>query len=283
MRGDYNMYDEHVESFTDSRFKTSKWCMICYVDNMRDDWRECIDDLIDVPGFYGLHDRDVDKAGETRKAHIHLSFFWTGNINLKTAKNIANRLSKPGEVCCPVGKPIARVRENYDYAKHDTEKARKDGKVQYPEENRVVFNGFDIGFYEQLSQVEKDEICWQISEMIGERRIKNLEDLRQIISKERDLSWFLVFKANNGFFDRLCRGVYLKYTDSDARSEIPESLDGARLAMADEVIARGEDGIRRVVCVECGKVDLDDAFIVYGGDMGTNCGICRECANRRNG
>lgn len=272
-------FDEHVDSFVDSRFKTSKWCMICYTENMIDDWQDAIGEIIDAPGFYGIHDKDVDKKGKPRLKHIHLSIFWSGNINLKTALNIANRLSKPGTKCCPVGKPINWVRQNYDYAIHDTDAARKAGKYEYPEENRVCFNGFDIGFFEQLSQVEKDEITHEIAKMIHVRKVENMDDLLSIILNERDMSWFLVFKANNAFFDRLCRGVYLKRTGQEQRrEEDTEALDPARVAMTDETIVRGSDGRRRVCCVECGKVDVDDAFVKYGGEYGLNMGICRECS-----
>lgn len=276
-------FDEHVDTYVDSKFKSSKWCMICYTKSMREDWEEALPEIIDAPGFYGLHDMDKDKKGEDREPHIHLSFFWSGNINLKAALNIANRLTaKNKEKCCPVGKPINWVRQNYDYAIHDTDKARSDGKHQYPAENRVCFNGFDIGFYEQLSQVEKDEICWEIAQMIGKRKIKDMETLREIIMSEYDMSWFLVFKGNNAFFDRLCRGVFLKDSPTKQRSEEEtESMEAARVAMTEETIVRGRDGLRRVVCKECGKVDTEEAFVTYGGSDGPNIGLCRACSRKK--
>lgn len=280
-------FDEHLESYKDKRFKTRNWCVICYTENMREDWRESISDLLDCPGFYAVHDMDLDKDGAKRKEHIHLSFVWPGPINVKTAVNLVNaRLSSDESGkgnCCSCGQPISNFRGNYDYAIHATDKAQEDGKYQYPVEARVCFNGFDIGFFEQLSQAEKDEICFEISEMISRRRIDNLAELRDIISKERDMTWFMVFKNNNAFFDRLCRGEYLK-KDKKAKSRIEEEkeyLEPAAVAMTGETIVRGTDGIRRVVCSECGKVDVDDAFVVYGGSEGRNIGICRECAKRK--
>lgn len=275
-------YDEHIEPYHDPRFKTKNWCMICYLENMREDWESDIETLLDCPGFYGIHAEDVDSKGEPRKPHIHLSIFWTGNINCKAAINIANRLSKLGAKCCSVGKPINRIRNNYDYAIHDTDAARKDGKVQYGEECRKCFGGFDIGFYEQLSQVDKDQITFEIAQFIGDNKIKNLERLRREIMEHHDMQWFLVFKANNGFFDRLCRGVYLELEEGKASREILDKPDmEPGLVAMSEAVVRDRNGDRCVVCSECGEVKHEEDFVTFGGKDGVNIGICRDCYHRK--
>lgn len=270
-------FDEHVEETGASNYKTKNWCCICYTEHMREDWRESIEDIIDVPGYYGIHDKDVDSKGKPRKEHIHLSIYWTGNINRKAAKNIANRLSKPGEVCCPVAQPITNTRRAYDYAIHDTEKAQKDGKFLYPESYRVCFNGFDIGFFEQLSQEDRDRMAHEIAMMIHDRKIMNMDDLSDIINKERDFSYFQVFKGQNAFFDRLCRGVYLKSQAKGKKKAVDcEAYEPARVAMS-EAPLHDQNGNRVLVCRDCGHVGEESDFLFWGGENGPNIGKCRFC------
>ena len=42
---------------------------------------------------------------------------------------------------------------------------------------------------------------------------------------------------------------------------------------------RDDSGKRWIMCQYCGKVDTDDAFVVYGGAGTINMGICRDCSH----
>lgn len=270
-------FDEHVEETGASNYKTRNWSCICYLDNMRDDWKDCIEDVIDVPGFYGIHDEDVDKAGEKRDEHIHLALFWNGPINRNGIKKIANRLSKDGCSCCRTAQPITNVRKCYEYAIHNTEKAQKDGKHLYPETNRVCFGGFDIGFFEQLSQEERDRMAHEIAMLIHDRKIMNMDDLSDIINRERDFSYFQVFKGQNAFFDRLCRGVYLKSQEKKKKKAVDcQAYEPARVAMS-EAPLHDQNGNRVLVCRDCGHVGEESDFLFWGGENGPNIGKCRFC------
>lgn len=249
---------------------------------MRDDWEKSLPDIVQLPGFYGLHDQDVDTKGEPRKTHIHLTLCWEGPTTRKSAKEVANWLSAPGKTCCSTASPVPRMRGCYDYARHDTEAAQKAGKVLYPEENRVCFNGFEIGFYEHISQEEKDQMAYELSRVIHNRKIENMDDLSEVIETEYDFRYFQVFKGNNAFFDRLCRGVYLKRIgDKPSKdAEAAKNFDASRVAMA-PVIARAGDGTRMCVCEECGEVKPSEDFATYGGQDNPNVGLCKDCADLR--
>lgn len=271
------MYDEHFEEKGSGKYKTRYWSCICWLDNMREDWREALPDLLQIPGFYGLHDKDLDKAGKLRKPHLHLVGCWEGPTTRKNAKEWANYLSKPGAVCCSTASPVMRMRGAYDYAIHDTDAARKEGKYQYDEESRVSFNGFEVGFYEQISAEEKDRMAYDITQVIRSRGLQNLAELGDVIIGEYDFRYFQVFKSQNAFFDRLCRGEYLKRTQGKVIVSL-DDVDPGALAMS-AVTARAEDGTRIAVCSECGQVKHDWEMHSWADDA-ENVGICNECFYR---
>ncbi|MCQ5105952.1 hypothetical protein, partial [Eggerthella lenta] len=53
-QGDYSMAANAGET------KVKLWEGICYPENMRDDWQDEIDDILQVPFAYAVHDIDHD-------------------------------------------------------------------------------------------------------------------------------------------------------------------------------------------------------------------------------
>ena len=47
--------------------KVKLWEGICYPENMLDDWQEEIDDILQVPFAYAIHDIDHDQKSKQRK------------------------------------------------------------------------------------------------------------------------------------------------------------------------------------------------------------------------
>ena len=72
--------------------KVKLWEGICYPENMRDDWQDEIDDILQVPFAYAVHDIDHDQKSKQRKTHAHVIVVWGGNT---TRKARINRLSAP--------------------------------------------------------------------------------------------------------------------------------------------------------------------------------------------
>ena len=130
--------------------KVKLWEGICYPENMRDDWQDEIDDILQVPFAYAVHDIDHDQKSKQRKTHAHVIVVWGGNTTRKAIINVLNRLSADGKKCCSSAEPINNIRHAYDYLIHDTASCRKKGKELYPVEARIEGNNFDIGQLEQL-------------------------------------------------------------------------------------------------------------------------------------
>ena len=60
--------------------KVKLWEGICYPENMRDDWQDEIDDILQVPFAYAVHDIDHDQKSKQRKTHAHVIVVWGGEV-----------------------------------------------------------------------------------------------------------------------------------------------------------------------------------------------------------
>lgn len=146
--------------------KVKLWEGICYPENMRDDWQDEIDDILQVPFAYAVHDIDHDQKSKQRKTHAHVIVVWGGNTTRKAIINVLNRLSADGKKCCSSAEPINNIRHAYDYLIHDTASCRKKGKELYPVEARIEGNNFDIGQLDQLAK--KDEQIAKLMETVAD-------------------------------------------------------------------------------------------------------------------
>ena len=70
--------------------KVKLWEGICYPENMRDDWQDEIDDILQVPFAYAVHDIDHDQKSKQRKTHAHVIVVWGGNTTRKAIINVCS-------------------------------------------------------------------------------------------------------------------------------------------------------------------------------------------------
>ena len=153
--------------------KVKLWEGICYPENMRDDWQDEIDDILQVPFAYAVHDIDHDQKSKQRKTHAHVIVVWGGNTTRKAIINVLNRLSADGKKCCSSAEPINNIRHAYDYLIHDTASCRKKGKELYPVEARIEGNNFDIGQLEQLSTKDKQDMLLRVGRLHHVREVRD--------------------------------------------------------------------------------------------------------------
>ncbi len=199
--------------------KSRYWNGICYQENMRPDWREAIDDLIQLPYAYCEHTLDKDSKSEHRKDHVHVIVVFNNTTTQKYALSVMNLLSTEGKTCCSAVQAAVSIRRSYDYLIHDTDSARKAGKYQYPPEARVTGNGFDIGAYEQRSTAEKQSMLQELIAFTIENRITNMADFMLLSSRSFGPEYFEIITAYNAFIERVCRGNYLKWKREHHKDE----------------------------------------------------------------
>lgn len=192
------------------------WSAVLYQEGLVEDWQECIGERLQLPGVYVIHDKDLDKDGDARKPHVHVMICFNNTTTQRCAKNLLLKLAKEG------AQPIARggeiesvhsVRNMFEYFIHNTDDARKKGKHQYDAKNRVCFNGFDIGLYEQTSIEEKSQMCMELCDWIAEQGFTNFAKFYRSVRTEFDSGYFKVVQTYSGLFDRMIKGNYHEWLE----------------------------------------------------------------------
>ena len=194
--------------------KNRQWSAILYNENMKPDWKDQIENLVQLPFAYCVHDKGLQlEDGDHRKVHTHLILVWPAPTTFKHACEVFNRLSAEGKRCFSTIEPVYNARRIYDYLIHDTEDCRKKGKYAFSPEERITGNLYDIGAYAQVSMTEKNEAFDKLTEMIFEYDIQNYADFIECSRIKFSDEWELmreVIRGYSGYFDRLVKGVYLR-------------------------------------------------------------------------
>lgn len=194
--------------------KSRYWVAVCYQENMRDDWREWIEDGLQLPMAYCEHTTDTDSRSEHRKDHVHIILAWPGPTTYKNAMEVFGLLSAPGKRCVNRCEAVINMRHMYDYLIHDTEACKKAGKEPYPPESRILGNSFDIGAFEQLSETEKREIIQEMVGFIRDNGLVNFLDLYEMcVIQDRAVDMIDILRGNSAFFQRLLDGMFQRRKD----------------------------------------------------------------------
>lgn len=188
--------------------KARIWNGILYPENMIECWQDEIADLIPLPLAYCVHDRDRDGHEGDRKIHVHVMVVFPNTTTYKHVLNVLNGLSLPGEICCSTVQASIDARRSYEYLIHNTQNARKKGKFQYSEADRIELNKFDIGLYEQVSAQEKNDMAKELCDFAIDGGFKNMRELYVNVRDKFEPKYFEVFKANNAMLARLVKGNY---------------------------------------------------------------------------
>lgn len=194
-----------------------------YPENMIPTWKEDAEVLLQIPFCYIVHDKDhlsdVFLKNELkscedlkRKEHVHMILAFPNTTTQKHALTVFNTLCLPGKQCIPGNhiQQIFNIRRAYDYLLHDTEDCKKKGKYLYDAAERVTGNLFDIGAFEQISFVEKDNMRKELAKMIISENITNYLDFYNIVCErfDPDAGYEGVASAYSGFFEKLTKGCY---------------------------------------------------------------------------
>ena len=210
------MSDSHV-SF-DPKSKARYWWALMYLENMRPDWESFIAELFQLPFAYCIHNQDANYSdGSLRKPHVHIIIAFPNTTTGKNALSVFQRLNADGKNAI-LGSQIEKITNigyAYNYLIHDTDTARAKGKFLYPSSARITGNNFDIGAFEQLSSSDLRTILLSLADSIVSEEFTNFTDFFQFVrispdfagyrSDALEISW-----KYSGFFERLCRGNYLK-------------------------------------------------------------------------
>ena len=187
------------------------WTGLLYPENMIPNWRDKIDDCLEYPFCYIVHDKDLlsEDNEEERKVHVHVIVAWPNNTTRKAVCKKLNSLSLAGKKCSPDNRlspqPIGNVERMYKYIIHDQSIRSAKGKHEYSKEERIEGNNFDIGNYIQISEAERKAIRQALFIDCVNMRFTNYAKFAEYALGLGDI-YFDVMVANGTFFDRVVKG-----------------------------------------------------------------------------
>lgn len=210
-----------VGNQTKTGAKARYWWAVLYPENMIDNWKDEIDDLLQLPYEYCIHDKDIiNDPDEQRKVHVHLIITFPNTTTYKNAFNTFDRLSASGKKALNKCEQIISIQYAHDYLIHDTKKCRDQNKHLYQREERISGNLFDIGSYIQLNKSEELEIMHEIIDIIYQRCFESFMDVDQYFrytyeyqSEDTKKYYDAVLRGHFRYFDCLCKGVHFKKTE----------------------------------------------------------------------
>lgn len=208
--------------------KARYWCGVLYPENMREDWQEEIDDLLQLPYAYCVHDLDTDSKSEHRKTHVHLIIVFPNTTTQKHAMSVFDQLSSAGRIALNTIQAVISIRSMYDYLIHDTEGCRKKDKYIYPRSARITGNNFDIGSYEQRSSAEKLDMSKELADILMQQRFIDFGEFYMYVMSNYDDSYFEILKTNSGFYERLTKSnfqAFYREKNKIERNEIKKLLN----------------------------------------------------------
>lgn len=213
--------------------KNRTWQAILYPENMIDGWQQRIDDLVQLPFAYCLHDKglQMEDLEEERKVHLHLILVWPNTTTFKNAKTVFGYLSAPGKNAVGRVEPVIWHERAYKYLIHDTDKAKMQGKFQFDPRERITGNNYDIGAYMQISTLERNEAFDDLTDFILDNNIRNFADFiefsRQAFPERKEVIREVI-RGHSGYFEKLVKGCYHRIVKDTADHErIQQKLNGS--------------------------------------------------------
>lgn len=198
------------------------WWAVLYQENMRPDWRERIDDLLQLPYAYCEHTADKDSKSEHRKDHVHIIVAKSNTTSYKHIMDVFNLLSAPGKKALNTCEACVDIRHCYDYLIHDTKSCEKQGKEKYDPSQRITGNNFDIGAYEQINAAQKQDMLWELIGFIMSEGFTNINDFTAAAVSEFPHEYKQIIVGYNGTLERYCAGNYKKQRSACEKEAIKE-------------------------------------------------------------
>lgn len=191
------------------------WWGVLWLENLRTDWKTKIDDIVQFPYAYCIHDKDLDNDEDERKPHVHLIIAWNNTTTYNNAFKTFIELSAEGKKCCNKIERCKEIRYCYNYLIHDTESCRKAKKFQYCKESRIEGNNFDIGLFEQVSLADKQRMRRELAKFILDNKIRSYTKFYTCVLVTYDNSYEEVAASYSTFFKSLCSGFRDDWNDKN--------------------------------------------------------------------
>lgn len=257
--------------------KARFWTGVLYPENMKEDWQDIIGDTLQYPYAYCKHTADKDSKSEHRKDHVHLIIAFPNTTTYQHALNVMDLLSVDGKKAINKCEAVIGIRNVYDYLIHDTDDCRKKGKELYDSSERITGNNFDIGAYEQLGIAEKNEMFVELGEAIRDNNFMNYMDFYEwVIDNCDSMAYVEVLRAYSGHFERMTKGNYLRWEQSQRGLEVcpSQACVSTQTHIRHTQTHEQTHTDTRNCCPECGSLNIKKNGKTLGNKPRLRCKDC---------
>lgn len=205
--------DDTVKTAVNNNSITTKaryWVAVGWTENMRPDWQDRIDTILQLPFAYVIHDKDVDSKGQPRPVHVHIILAFNSPTTYKNAMSVFKSLEIDGKIAFNTAFKVNHIRNMYEYIIHATDDAKRKRKHLYDATERICGNGFDIGNYEQISQADKDRMLDELEDVIFERRFVTYGQYFMYVKHHMSAEHRKILRSYSSHLERLVRSNYVE-------------------------------------------------------------------------
>lgn len=199
--------------------KKRNWTFVLYPESAPSDWKEQIKLSGLLAAVSPLHDKDVNPTGEPKKAHYHILLVYSGPTTYNAVAKFTASLN------ATIPQALESVRGMYRYFSH------KDNpeKYQYPEEEIMTINGFNIADLVELTKSEVNELKMRILKLIRDVDIVEYSGLVDFLLDNELVAEYDVAINNTFFFH-----TYITSRRNAIRQESEDlaKIEAARLQAA---------------------------------------------------
>lgn len=255
--------------------KARYWEAVLWTENLIDDWQVDIDDILQVPFAYCIHDKDVKEDGSPRNSHVHIILAFSNTTTYNHALNIFKLLGEKAVNTCQACRDIKSC---YDYLIHDTKACEKKKKHKYEPDERIEGNNFDIGMFEQISMQEKKEMLLELRNYILTEGFTNIVDFTFATMMDAKFNRFEyqdVLVTNTSKLDKYCAGNYKKLKTGGARLKVKNDIE--KVEQQHENNTQNNTQNNTLCCPDCGSVELKKNGKTAGGTQRLICKDCGKC------
>jgi len=171
--------------------KKKYWGTIIYEESVSKDYIDILNDTHLQIAISPIHDKDIEKNGETKKAHRHvLVCYESATTESNFRKDIVDKIKSVG------AEPIKSKVGYYEYLTHKNE----ENKAHYNEEDIIKLNGFKITENEERMSYKQIEIYKR--EIIKIIKTLDIHEYANLIDylDENNLIEFLEVASNKTVF-----------------------------------------------------------------------------------
>lgn len=204
--------NENQDMYKASSHRARHWQFLIYPESAPEDWREKLNSMQVCWIASPVHDKDTNKDGTYKKAHIHVLLTYEGQKSYSQVKQVADEV-------CAVFPDIARdvITQNLsvsiEYLTHDgfTE------KVLYDKEKITKSPAFDLDKYVNQSEDYHINITFEIIDYVEDNDITELRDLFNYC-RYNNSEWAKAIKRNTIFYNH-----YLNSKRNKEKEELAEA------------------------------------------------------------